>query len=144
MSVTSWQPHSRQEQFLQLPDEVFEALFGGQAGGGKSEVLLNLPLARQFHQHPRFKALILRRTSPELEREIVSRSEVDGLYKACGGEYNGQHKRWKFPSGAVVQFGHCEHEKDVKIYDTAQYNYIAFDEVTSFTPYQYEYLTYSR
>ena len=144
MPITSWQPTKRQEQCLQVPDEVFEVLYGGQAGGGKSELLLYLPIARQFYKEPRFKGLILRRTSPELEREIVRRSEVDGLYKACGGDYNGQHKRWKFPSGAVIQFGHCEHEKDVKIYDTSEYNYVAFDEVTSFTPYQYEYITYSR
>jgi hypothetical protein len=140
----SWKPTPRQEEFLSLPDDIFEALFGGQAGGGKSEILLMLPIAREFYKHPRFKGLILRRTSPELEREIIVRSQVDGFYKACGGEYNGQHKRWQFPSGAIIQFGHFEYEKDAKIYDTAQYNYIAFDEVTSFTPYQYEYLTYSR
>jgi hypothetical protein len=79
-----------------------------------------------------------------LEREIILRSQTDGFYKACGGEYQDQKKRWRFPSGAIVQFGHLEHEKDVKIYDTAQYNYIGWDEVTSFTPYQYEYLTFSR
>ena len=144
MGLTTWRPTSKQEEFLSLPDSIFEALFGGQAGGGKSEVLLNLPLTREFYSAPRFKGLILRRTLPELEREIILRSQSDGLYKACGGDYQDQKKRWKFPSGAIVQFGHLEHETDVKIYDTAEYNYIGWDEVTSFTPYMYEYLTFSR
>jgi len=143
MSI-QWKPTSRQESFIELPDDIFEALYGGQAGGGKSEVLLQLPLVREFYQHPRFKGIIFRRTLPELEREIILRSQTDGFYKACGGEYQDQKKRWRFPSGAIVQFGHLEHETDVKIYDTAQYNYIGWDEVTSFTPYQYEYLTFSR
>ena len=140
----TWKPTARQEEFITLPDDIFEALYGGQAGGGKSEILLMLPLVRKFYENPRWKGLILRRTSPELERELIVRSQIDGYYEACGGKYNGQHKRWQFPSGAIVQFGHFEHEKDAKIYDTAQYNYIGFDEVTSFTPFQYEYLTYSR
>src|SRR5580700_2938352 len=122
MPIT-WKPTARQEVFLSLPDTIFEALYGGQAGGGKSEVLLMLPLVRGFYKEPKFKGLILRRTSPELERELIIRSQVDGFYKACGGEYNGQHKRWTFPSGAVIQFGHFEYEKDAKIYDSAQYNY---------------------
>lgn len=139
-----WKPTARQAQFLSLPDTIFEALYGGQAGGGKTDVLLMLPLVRGFYKEARFKGLLLRRTSPELEREMIVRSQGLGFYKACGGTYNGQHKRWTFDSGAIIQFGHFEYEKDAKIYDSAEYNYIGFDEVTSFTPYQYEYLVYSR
>lgn len=142
--MPNWKPTARQESFLQLPDDIFEALYGGQAGGGKSEVLLQLPIVRQFYQSPKFKGIIFRRTLPELDREIILRSQTDGFYAACGGKYQDQKKRWQFPSGAIMQFGHLEHEKDVKIYDTAQYNYMAFDECTSFTPYQYEYLAFSR
>ncbi|HWY35716.1 MAG TPA: hypothetical protein VNX68_13810, partial [Nitrosopumilaceae archaeon] len=58
--------------------------------------------------------------------------------------YQDQKKRWTHPSGAIIQFGHCEHEKDVRKYDTSEYNIICFDEATSFTPWQYEYLTFSR
>ena len=76
----NWRPNSKpQEDFLAIPDEVREGLYGGQAGGGKSEVLLYLPLTRQFHQYPKFKGIILRRTLPELKRELIPRAEVDGL-----------------------------------------------------------------
>ena len=98
-----------------------------------------LPIVRSFYQHPRFKALLLRRTYPELESELIVRSQ--NFYPQCGGEYNAGKKKWTFKSGAIIQFGHAEYEKDVRNYDSAEYNYIGLDELTSFTQFQYLYLT---
>jgi hypothetical protein len=108
-----------------------------------TESLLMLPIVRQFFAHPRFKALYLRRTFPELDNEVIPRSKE--IYNAAGfNPYQDQKKRWTHPSGAIMQFGHCEHEKDVAKYDTSEYNLILFDEATSFTRHQYLYLTMSR
>lgn len=137
-----WRPHKRQEAFSSLPDTIFEALYGGAAGGGKSEELLMLPIIRGFYKEPRFKGLLLRRTYPELESEIIVRSHE--WYKHTGARYNDDKKRWTFPSGAIIQFGHAEYERDVRKYDTAEYNYMAFDELTSFTEFQYLYLILTR
>lgn len=137
-----WRPHKRQEAFSSLPDSIFEALYGGAAGGGKSEELLMLPIIRGFYKEPRFKGILFRRTYPELESEIIRRSHE--WYPHTGAKYNDDKKRWTFPSGAIMQFGHVEYEADVRKYDTAEYNYMAFDELTSFTQFQYIYLTRSR
>ena len=137
-----WKPHERQASFVSIPDSIFEALYGGAAGGGKSELLLMTPIIRGFYKEPRFKGIIFRRTFPELESEIIVRSH--DWYRAAGGIYSEDKKRWKFPSGAIMQFGHVEYESDVRKYDTAEYNYMAFDELTSFTQNQYIYLTRTR
>jgi hypothetical protein len=138
IATREWKPLARQEVFLTLPDAINEALYGGAAGGGKSDALMMLPLYRGFHQNPRYKGIILRRTFPELEQELIPRSAE--WYSAAGARYNEAKKVWIFPSGARQHFGHAEHEKDITKYDSAQFNVISFDEATHFTEFQYRYM----
>src|SRR5436190_17602192 len=138
----AWKPTEKQQQVLSLPDTVFEALGGGAAGGGKTDLGILLPCIRQFTEHPKFKGLVMRRTHPDLEKEIVPRQHE--WYGGMGAVYNETKKRWKWPSGAIIQNGHAEREQDVRKYDTAEYNYIDWDEHTHFTGFQYLYLTFSR
>lgn len=140
----TWKPSKKQEQFLSIPDSVREGFYGGAAGGGKSEILLMLPIVRKFYEAPRFKGILFRRTFPELEKSLILRSESDGFYRGTGAEYNKQIKRWKWPSGAILDFGYAEHENDVRKYDTTEYNYVGWDELTSFSEFQYMYITFSR
>lgn len=139
----AWRPNEKgQEEVLRVPDTVFEALGGGAAGGGKTDLGIMLPPLRQFTEHPKFKGLVLRRTFPDLEKEIVPRQHE--WYKPMGASYNETKKIWTFPSGAKIQNGHAEREDDVRKYDSAEYNYIDWDESTHFTKFQYLYLSISR
>lgn len=142
-TVREWRPHpGKQETFLSLPDSIFEGFYGGAAGGGKSESLMMFPLVRKFHQYPQYKGIIFRRTFPELEKEIILRAHQ--YYRSEGGHWNDQKKYYTFPSGATQHFGHCEYEKDIRKYDTSEFNYAGFDELTSFTEFQYTYITLTR
>jgi len=118
-----------------------------------SEALLMLPLLRQWTDAPKFQALILRRIYKELEQSLIERSRAGGIlkdgtqlpsFRDFGATYNEQHKRWRFPSGATITFGHAEEEADVRKYDTAEFQYVAFDELTSFTEFQYSFIAFSR
>lgn len=135
----SWNPFPKQEEFIRLPFSVHHALFGGAAGPGKSEILVLLPILYEFYKFPGFKGMIFRRTKPELESEIVTRTEK--YYEATGGLYNKTKMVWTWPEfGSRIQLGYAEHERDIRKYDSAEIQYIAFDELTSFTEFQYTYM----
>lgn len=134
-----WEPNERQADFIRLPWTIFEALYGGAAFGGKSEVLIMLPIVYKWYQNPRFHGIIFRRTFPELEESLIPRSKE--YYEAVGATYNSQNHLWTFPSGATIRFSYMLRKDDARSHDTAEYNYVAFDELTHFDEFQYVYLT---
>lgn len=118
-----WEPHpGPQTKFLASP--AHEALYGGAAGGGKSDALLFGAL-RQV-DHPEYRALILRRTFPEL-RELMDRALP--VFTAIGATWNATEKRFRFPSGAVVEFGYCATYAEVLQYQGKAYQFIGWDEL---------------
>lgn len=134
-----WKPLPKQEKFLEIPDTVDEALFGGAAGPGKSELIVLFPILRGWFKHPNFKGIIFRRTFPQVREELVPRSRQ--YYEPVGGRYNKSDHQWTFPAyGSSISFGHAENDDDIRQYDTAQFQYIGFDELTSFTEFIYTYM----
>jgi len=132
----------KQSDFLAIPWSVKEALYGGAAGAGKTEVVVWMPLIYQFHEHPLYKGIILRRNLKQLETELISRSKE--IYPSLGATFNETKKKWTFPSGAVQYFGGADKEDDIRKFDSDQYNLISYDEATHFTEFQYSYLVMSR
>lgn len=137
-----WRPTPKQAEFLSLPYEILEGFYAGAVNAGKTHVLLMYPIIHKMHEDSRFKGLFLRRTFPELKNEVIPRSRE--FFEKLGATYNKSDKCWTFPSGALFFFGHCEDEEDVHKYDSMQPNYVAFDELTSFTEWQYLYITLQR
>lgn len=137
-----WRPTLKQERFLQIPLTVKEGFYAGAVNAGKSDVLLMYPICHSWYKHPEFKGLFLRRTMPELRNEIIPRSRT--YFEPLGGKYSKSDNCWGFPSGALYFMGHLEHEDDVHKYDSMQPNYVAFDELTSFTEWMYLYIVIER
>ena len=142
MKEQQWKPTPKQAAFLSLPYSIKEGFYAGAVAAGKTDVLLYYPVVHRWHENPDFKGLFLRRTFPELKNEVIPRSRK--LFRAVGGVFNQNDKVWTFPSGALFFFGHCENEDDVHNYDSMQPNYVAFDELTSFTEWQYLYIVLER
>lgn len=130
-----WKPQPKQFLFQRRPE--YEALYGGAAGGGKSDALL-AEATRQVHI-PHYRAIIFRKTYPELS-ELIDRS-MD-IYKPAfqKARYNDSKHFWSFPSGAKIYFGAMQHLKDRKKYQGKRYDFIGFDELTHFTWDEYSYM----
>lgn len=135
MSNVIWQPQPKQIEFMRRPE--YECLYGGAAGGGKSDAALIEPL-RQV-KIPNYRGITFRRTYPQLEALIARSLELyPKIYPKA--KYNSSEKRWLFPSGARLFFGYMQHEQDKYNYQGKPYDYIGFDELTHFTYSQYMYL----
>lgn len=114
-------------------------MYGGSAGGGKSDALLVDAIRYVGRGYgTKYLAVLFRRTYPDLEKSLIRRSF--DLYPRLGGEWKGDSKLWTFPAGESVYFAHCQYEKDVYSHQGAAYQYIGFDELTQFTKTQYLYL----
>ncbi len=130
-----WSPQPKQRMFMSRPE--FEALYGGAAGGGKSDALLAEGL-RQAHI-PHYRGLILRKTYPQLSELIDKSRWMYGLAFPRARYHHTEHV-WNFPSGAKIYFGSMQHTKDRINYQGKRYDYIGFDELTHFTWDEYSYM----
>lgn len=122
-----WAAHpGPQQEFTDRLEDI--VLYGGTKGPGKSDALL-MEGTRQLN-HPRYKAIIIRRNFTRLN-DLIDRSKA--IFPKLGGKWQGDLKRWIFPSGATYGFGHCEHEDDKYNYQGQEFTYIGIDQVEELT-----------
>jgi hypothetical protein len=101
----------------------------GPRGTGKSTQL-------RFDAHmrcliiPGFRALILRRTMPELRESHLNYIERE--MAMLGGVFLKTTFTAQYPNGSSISFRHCETEADVLNFLSAQYGLIVFDELSTF------------
>jgi hypothetical protein len=135
----SWAPHEptpKQAEFLAL--DVLEALYGGAAGGGKSDALLMAAL--QYVHVPGYAALILRRTYADLALPGAIMDRAKSWLVPAGVHWDDKNKRFTFASGATITFGYLDTEADRYRYQGAELQAVLFDELTQLPERWYLYL----
>lgn len=130
-----WTPTEKQAKMFRRGE--LEGLYGGAAGGGKSDFLV-IAAARDINV-PWYKGLIIRKTYPQLmEIEEKCFRLYPKLYP--GAKYNASKHTWVFPNGAKIMLGSMQHANDKYKYQGHEYDFIGFDELTMFTYEEYSYL----
>lgn len=130
-------PTDRQKLFLSLKNER-EVFYGGAAGGGKSSALLMA--ATEYVDKPNYAALLLRRTYADLSKPGALLDRAAEWFRNTGARWNDQKKQWKFPGGGKITFGYLEAEIDKYNYQSSEYQFIGFDELSQFSETQYVYM----
>jgi predicted phage terminase large subunit-like protein len=130
-------PHTStppQAAFLML--DCLEAFYGGAGGGGKSDALLMTGL--QYVDVPGYHALIIRRNLPDLAmpNALMDRAHA-WLDRRNDARWDEPKKRWTFASGATLTFGYLDGARDIDRYASAEFSFIAVDELTQFSEKQY-------
>ena len=131
----AYRPHPGQQTRFHESQAIFEVLYGGEAGGGKTAAIVAESL-RQVDKAG-YEAIIFRRTNDELEQ---IKKEARKMVPAAGGEYHEGSNTGVFPSGARIYLRYMQYEHDMYKYQGREFQYIGFDELTHFTENQYTYL----
>jgi hypothetical protein len=119
-------PGPQTEAYYTEADELF---YGGQAGGGKTDLVMGLALTA--HKN----SLILRRTNKEAEKLPFRLEEIlnsdDGLNRSTG--------TWRY-GDRVIDMGGCQLESDKQKRKGIAHDLKAFDEIADFSETQYKFI----
>lgn len=126
-----WAPQPGSQLAFLSSVHVFEVLYEGTRGPGKTDCLL-----MDFAQHigkgfgSEWRGILFRRTYKQLA-DVVTKSKKWFKRIFPGAIFNEQDYRWTFPSGEVLYFRYMDNPDDYWNYHGHAYPWIAFEELTT-------------
>lgn len=131
-----YKPQPRQQKYHQAR-EIDELLYGGAAGGGKSEATIWDTLKYGL-QYPGSRQVIFRRTFPDLQRSIIMRTLQVYPKELC--KYNQSKHEWTLINGSIIELAYWDNDSNYMNYQGAEYDQIRWEELTQFEEKWYIYM----
>jgi hypothetical protein len=122
----SWAPQpGPQTAFVE--SGVFEVVYGGARGGGKTDAALG-----DFSRHaeswgPAARGLLVRRSRTALEPTIARARSI-----FQDADWQEAKSRFVWKSGAVIYFRHLDRDTDADLYQGHDYSRVYVEELTQF------------
>jgi len=110
--------------------EADELFYGGQAGGGKTDLGIGLALTKHH------RSLILRRTHKQAQSLVDRTAEILGSRKL----YNTVDMVFRLED-RLIDVGGCLHEEDKQKYKGNPHDLIFYDEISDFAESQYRFIS---
>lgn len=127
-TVTVWRPHpGPQTRLVSCP--VFEVMFGGSRGGGKTSGMIGVWAGRAGRYGRAARGLMLRRERTQLQATIAEAAHV---YERLGGRWKDSDKKFIMPGGAELHMGYLERDADAEAYQGWNLTDIFVEEIGNF------------
>ena len=119
--------HGPQTAFVTSP--VFDVVFGGARGGGKTDAALGDFLIHAEEHGAAAKGLLVRRTRVALEPTIARARQI---FREAGAIWQAQKSAFVWKTGAVLSFRHLDNDGDADAYQGHDYTRVYVEELTQF------------
>jgi hypothetical protein len=112
-----------------IKSEIFEVVYGGARGGGKTDgVLGDFAFHAQRHG-ANAKGLLVRRKRVALEPTVA---RAQRIFSELGAKWRPTRSYFEWPNGAVLYFRHLDNDADAELYQGHDYTRVYVEELTQF------------
>lgn len=108
---------------------VFEVIYGGARGGGKTDALLGDFARHVFFYRSTARGLLVRRHRVALEPTIA---RARAVFRQDGATWQESKSRFVWPSGAMLYCRHLDRDSDADAYQGHDYSRVYVEELTQF------------
>jgi hypothetical protein len=123
-----WSPQPGPQTAL-ITCPIYEVLFGGARGGGKTDGMLGEWAVHSDRCGKYSAGIMFRRTRRELY-DTIERSKQ--LYGPLGAVYHEQDSYWRMPNGSRLLFAYLERDSDAEGYQGHSYTRVYGEEIGNF------------
>ncbi len=124
--TASWRPQSGPQTAF-IESDVFEVVYGGARGGGKTDAALGEFALHADRYGAGARGLLVRRTRVALEPTIARAKQI-----FVGAQWAEQKSRFTWPNGARLSFRHLDHDSHADAYQGHDYSRVYIEELTQF------------